>query len=202
MITKFDNFLNENNSQEEINNLKKLISDHYEGAFNLNPNFRKTMEITWDNTNKMYWRWVEPYSPAELCEGKTGLSESHPKGKYPDDPELNKYDYVTLAKVLKTNDPYCWKAHEAGHIEGYRKGKRGNTPIVVPDPIENYPNWADEYYPFLRQMQALKKMGKSKDEIVNMIMVDYEDPTHKKEKKELSKMRIFFEKFYEQEINK
>lgn len=219
--SKYINYMPSNNPVKDIEKLKFLIPLNYKGN-KTNPDFAKTMEIEWDDKNKLYKVWVEPYGQNELIEGKTGISESHPKGKYTaklkdSSPEeidhadltntLNNYDYIVLGKPLREDDPYRWVEHEIGHILGYRKGNRtesraGKTKHIFSDDFKGlYQNTMDEFEPFFQQMKKMKSEGISDEEIINKIMVDYENSvSHKDDPEELKKFRNFFTRFLKEKL--
>jgi len=182
----------------EKNNIEKeLKSEIIKFYLKDGTDYSDSIDLEWDNTNKLYKVWVKPSSQTELFDGKVGLSESHPKGKYDDGDILNMYDYIVLSNTLKDNDPYLWIEHEIGHIIGYRKGYRDNKKIFNNITLDEYPNTMDELCPFYLQMKKLESMGNSKEEIVDNIMVDYEESKSHKGKDELNIFREFFGIFYD-----
>jgi len=76
-----------------------------------NIDYSDSIVIECDKKYKLYWVWVKPYNSISLFKGKTGFSESHPKGKYPDSGILNKYDYIVISNKLKTIDIYIVGNH-------------------------------------------------------------------------------------------
>jgi len=195
-------YLKKYNSYNNTNELKNILIKYYK--INGNIDYSESMEIEWDNINKLYKVWVKPYSKTSLYDGKTGLSESHAKGKkikHPEFQKLENIDYIVLSNTLKNHDPYSWIIHEIGHIIGYRKGYgKGyskNKNIIKGIPLNDYPNVMDEFCPFYLQMKDLLKKMKP-EEVINSIMIDYiESGNHKDNSNELKQFfNLFLNKFF------
>lgn len=188
------NFINEQLDNSQIDELKRAIIEYYKISNNID--YSDSIEIEFDKKYSLYWIWVSPFSDTQLYKGKTGGSESHIKGRYPENSIIDNYDYIIMSNKQKTNDPYCWKEHEVGHILGYRKGyskKQGN---IIPNIIKTYPNVWDEYYPFYMQMSELLK-NNSPEDTVRKIMVDYESNHNQKELKKIEEfVTMFLEKYF------
>lgn len=174
---------NMNNIQEECEKLKNLVIQKYKVSPGID--YRNGIEVEWDSENQLFMVWVEPYSEKELYPGKTGGSESHPKGQFniDEDPTAN-YDYFIMTKHQKNNDPACWIDHEKGHILGYRKGEydKKGKPFIHKKVLFNntYTSEWFEYSAFTNQIKGLlKKYGKDYQKIIDLMMIDYENSHHK-----------------------
>ena len=172
--------------------LKNKIIEYYKSHENID--FSKSIELEWDDKNKLCKVWVDSYSDRELYKGKTGLSESNAKE-----------NYIILSKKLrKEHDPHGWIPHEIGHILGYRKGfdkRKGNIfKSKEVGGLNTYPNVWSEFYPFYMQMKYLSKHV-DKSRVIKLVMADYiSSDAHKDDKESIKQFKRFFTKFYKEYI--
>jgi len=109
---------------------------------------------------------------------------------------MSKANFIIVEESQYNNDKGAWIEHEVGHVISWKKYKDRprfkskfltggeNNPFDIKSCYGNYiyPNAWNELIPNIRQMKHLLNKNYTPEEIIRLIMVDYEDSRGKEYK--------------------